>query len=329
MRSLLHRLSTLPRRAADAALALANPLLAPFERRLERRALARNPARHPPIFIIGAPRSGSTLLYKALTDACGFAFFNEFSARFYRTPCLGNALSRRLGIAAPRGFDIRYGSMAGWGSPHECGPYWYRWFPRGLDVYAGPGALSPAARARLRDEILAVSAQDDASMAFKNLFNSLRIGALAEAFPEACFIVCRRDPLQNALSLLRGRIEQNRDKHAWWTLPPREVRELMALPYADQVAGQVHCIERQVERDARAAGGDRFLTIQYEAFCADVHGSLERIAAFLRARGCQAQPRLDGIPRTFEVRRVEGLDPDDAAAVAAAVARFQQEPLHA
>jgi hypothetical protein len=318
------KLKALPRRAGDTVLALADPLLEVLERRLESAALARNGTPHPPIFIIGAPRSGSTLLYKALTDGGGFAYFNELSARFFRTPCVGVALSRQLRIETPRGFEISYGSMHGWGSPHECGQYWYRWFPRGMDVYAAAGSLAPPKRERLRQEVLAMSAQNDASMAFKNLFNSLRIGALAEVFPEACFIVCRRDPMQNALSLLRGRIEQNGDKQAWWTLPPREVHELLALPFAEQVAGQVHFIERQIERDSCTAGADRFLTIQYEDFCEDVHATLERIGDFLRRRGCAAQIRLDGLPRRFEVRRVAGLEPADMTAVAAALKRFKE-----
>jgi hypothetical protein len=322
--SFRHKVMALPRRVGDTMLALANPLLAPLEHKLERDALARNAARHPPVFIIGAPRSGSTLLYKALTDGGGFAYFNELSARFFRTPCVGSALSRRFRVEAPRGFEISYGSMSGWGSPHECGQFWYRWFPRGMDVYAPAGSLAPPQRARLRQEVLAMSAQSDASMAFKNLFNSLRIGALAEVFPEACFIVCRRDPLQNALSLLRGRIEQNGDKHAWWTLPPREVRELQALPYPAQVAGQVHFIERQIERDAQLAGADRFLTVRYEDFCRDVHAGLQRIHAFLRGRGCTPPMHLDGIPRQFEVRRVTGLEPADVTAVTAAVKRFNE-----
>jgi len=39
---------------------------------------------YPPIFIVGAPRSGSTLLYQLLAYYYNFSYFTNYSSLFYR-----------------------------------------------------------------------------------------------------------------------------------------------------------------------------------------------------------------------------------------------------
>lgn len=312
------------RRALGILLRGADPVLQLLEKRLSKTAIRRSKAPYPPVFIIGVPRSGSTLLYKTLADRFEFAFINNLSANFYRTLYMGSLLSKSLGISMPQGYSIHYGALEGLGAPNECGAFWYRWFPRGLDIYTPKGVLSSDQHEEIRREILSVSALFGAPMIFKNLFNSLRIGALVECFPEAIFIYCKRDPLQNALSLLRGRIERQGDKQAWWTLPPREVHDLMRQSYQWQVAGQVHYIERQIVRDIQSYGQERFLTINYEEFCGDVHGSLRQMESFLNRCGCHVKTQRTDIPVRFDVRKVTGLDPSDEYSVENAVRLLYQ-----
>jgi hypothetical protein len=309
-------------RAVRGMIRLSIPLALPLERRIVRRVQERATQQPDPLFIIGAPRSGSTLLYKVVTQAFQFGFVDNFSSWFWRTPLLGTMLSRWLRLAPGRSFDSRYGILEGLGDPSEFGAFWYRWFPEGLAVHAPSGSLPIAAVGELRRDVAAMGTAHGKPLVFKNLFNSMRVGVLAECFPHSLFVVCRRDPVQNALSLLKGRIENVGDKAAWWTLPPREVGTLLGRPYAEQVAGQVHYIQRQIESDMMAVGRERFHVVEYEAFCRDVHGHLRGLANFLARQGIPARLDLSGIPESFEAHHVTGLGEADEWAVTDAVAAF-------
>jgi len=77
--------------------------------------------KYPPVFIIGAPRCGSTLLYKVLTECFKFFYFSNLTARFYKTPICGSLLQNMLGVRARTGeYNFNYGQVEGLGSPNGC-----------------------------------------------------------------------------------------------------------------------------------------------------------------------------------------------------------------
>lgn len=303
------------------SIAMSSRMLQPLERSLMQRYGEQGIRKYPPLFIIGAPRCGSTLLYQILTERYKVAFFSNFSAQFYRTPIVGIWIQTKLGLASPTGrYDFRYGRIAGRGAPAECGQFWYRWFPQGPYVYVKPNQTSQRVLHELRGEFGGISTVSGCPMLVKNLYNSLRIAPILEAIPEASFLVCKRNPLDHALSILQARIVNCHRKDQWWSLPPREIDELLNAPYAEQIAGQIYYIYRQIEQDALYFGTDRFLEIHYEELCADVYGTLRTIEQFLAGRDCVLQKRFE-VPEKFQVRTVKDISSEDRKLVQDAIAR--------
>lgn len=295
------RMPGLRRYAARKALVPISYMLAPLERTIGRLMADEGLGRWPPVFILGPPRCGSTLLFKVLTDRYWFAYPTRFSAYFYRTPAIGFLLSELLRIRPTPGYAISYGNMPGLGAPHEAGDLWYRWFPRGMHVYVGPGATSTRVLASLRRQVGAIAAVSRRPAIFKNLFNSMRIAPLVEALPEALFVVCRRTPSAIAASILRGRLTQGSGRDKWWSLPPKEIDALLTLPFYEQIARQILDTYEQIESDKKRFGPSRFIDIWYEDLCVDAHGALRRLEAFFRERGCVLEERAD-VPATFSMR---------------------------
>lgn len=309
------------RRVREACWRLSDLAAWPLEnlcQALRGRGLDRRPGA-PPIFIIGPPRSGTTLLYQIMVTALRTAYFTNFVARFPHAPLLALQVSRRLLDADRCGaFRSHHGMTQGWAGPHEGGDFWYRWFPRGLHVYVGPGELPPEKLQHLRTTVTRLAAAAARPMLFKNTYNTMRVAPLLEAFPRAALLVCRRDPVDTAQSILNSRVRTRGRKEGWWALPPREIDGLLDHPYWDQVVEQVYYSYKQIDAD-RALAPAQFLDVDYATLCEDPAGTLARITRFLTERRIPVERRADALPEGFRPSRGQQVDNDDYARIRAKV----------
>jgi hypothetical protein len=279
---------------------------------------------YPPIFIIGPPRSGTTLLYQLLVNRYGFSYFSNFSASFPQTPILAFWIESHLFPKANpiSNYNSEYGKTKGWYGPHECGEFWYRWFPRGEHVYVAPGKTSKAHLDQLTKTVTGMSKVTQRSVIFKNVYNSMRIAPIVEALPQAIFLVCRRNLVDTAQSILSSRVDSCGDKSAWWSLPPKEVDVIKTHPYWKQVVEQVYYTYQQIREDRQRFGEDRFLDVKYEALCRDTHSSLEKIEAFLIQRGTGMGSHRD-VPNEFQMSTGQKISDKDYRLIVAAVVNFE------
>lgn len=136
----------------------------------ERLGTLRVEGRSPvtPIFIVGVPRSGSTVIEQILSGHSRVAGGGEL-------PSLNRAIDA---VAARQGKP----------------------FPRAMELWDSKIV------ARMRDHYIADAGQyTDTRSCFtdKNLFNFMHVGLIVAAYPEAKIIHSTRDPVENCLSLFR------------------------------------------------------------------------------------------------------------------------------
>lgn len=294
-------------------------LLTPVEKLLTRTYLTKELS-HPPVFILGAPRSGTTLVYQLLSQRYRFAYFTNFSIRLYHAPIIATllslpAFSSRLDAV---NYQSDYGKTEKLWEPHEGGPFWYRWFPKGEPVYVPPNTIPRSRLVELRGEVIGMSRTVKAPSLFKNTYNSMRIAPLIEAFPEACFLVVRRDPIDIAQSILSARVKIQGDKERWWALQPKEVDEIKLHPYWVQIVEQVYYIYQQIESDAAQFGKDHFFDVHYEAVCENSHKSLKAIETFLESRGTKLTIRSE-VPAYFQPSQDQKVSDEDLERIQQAV----------
>jgi hypothetical protein len=269
----------------------------------------------PPVFIIGPPRSGTTLLHQVLIARYQFVYFTNFTALLYRVPTIAAWLAQK---ASPdegvSDYVSQYGKTASWHGPHECGEFWYRWFPRGDYVYVAPGITATTHSQELRREITGMSKVAKAPALFKNTYNSMRIAPIVEAFPEACFLVCCRDPAMTAQSILVGRQRLYGDKERWLGVPPRNIDQIKQHHYCEQAVEQVYYTYRQIDEDRCRFGEERFHNVVYENLCNDTRETLGNIGEFLRDRGVSPLTRGDA-PARFPVSDMRKISNADCARI--------------
>ncbi len=305
---------------AGRALSVLNRALGVAE--IPLRALVSN-SDVPSLWIIGPPRSGTTLLYQVMVNRYDLTYFSNFTARLYLAPIVGIWLERSLLRKSNRSgeYQSQFGKTPGWLGPSEAGAFWYRWFPKGDHVHVPAGATPEEHLEQLRQEVYGMSKVRSAPTVFKNTYNSMRIAPIVEAFPEAYFLVCRRNPIDTAQSILAGRIRAAGDKHVWWSLPPNQIDKIRGHPPCEQVVEQVYYVYGQIEEDGRRLGSSRFFEVHYEALCNDVQATLSSIEQFLGRKGVKLS--VSGqVPDRFPVSRGQKVSDDDYRCIVRTVERL-------
>jgi hypothetical protein len=253
---------------------------------------------HPPVFIVGAPRSGSTLLYQLMTDRFDLAYVANAHARWPGGP---SVVERRRHLLRDRSeradYSSAYGATRGDLGPSECGEFWYRFFARSPH-YAPAGSLDAPTLAAVRAAVREFGDAAGRPVLYKNLFATVRMRPLAEALPEAVFVWITRDLVANAHSLLEGRMRNRGSYDEWFSVEPPHVADLRGLPPEQQVVAQVRELDQLVRKDMAEIGAERCHHVDYAELCAQPRATLDVIASFLGGLGVHVATRTE-VPESF------------------------------
>lgn len=259
---------------------------------------------HAPIFVVGPPRSGSTLAFQVITDALDVGYLSNGHCEWHGAPALYERLSHPTTRRPQSDYLSNHGDTEGRYAPSECGTWWYRFFRREPPYVT----LADVQYDKMRDFRRSVASLTDAfdrPVLFKNLYASLRIQAIAHYLPESLFIVMHRDEVDNGHSLLEARLKSFGSYEPWFSVKPVSVEELKKLPANAQVIEQVREIHRTINDDLAKMNvtGSRRFDLVYEEFCANPVGAVNAIQAFLQSNACSVKPRGITLPVKFDVRR--------------------------
>lgn len=281
------------------------------------------PLRHPPIFFLGAPRSGSTLMIQVITDALEVGYISNHHCHWFGAPALAERLFRPTARRSLSDYKSEQGVTSSPYAPAECGEWWYRFFRR-RPAYVSLDDVEPKKMLAFRRSVGALTNTFDRPILFKNLYASLRIQAIAKYLPESLFIVTHRDEVDNGHSLLDARYQEFKNYDAWLSVEPPNVEILMRLPAHEQVIEQIRHIHNMIENDLKIAAvpASRRFDLCYEDFCADPCGKIDDVQRFLATNGCKVEKKED-VPQEFKRSDEVKIDPDVYAAMSNYVRKSQ------
>lgn len=253
-----------------------------------------------PVFIIGAPRSGSTVLYQAMLNYFDFGYITNLHCMFYGAPALAERVTR---ISAKRGsvaYQSEFGRTKGLSAPSECGAFWYRFFRR-YPQYIPLTQANPKSLAHLRGSIRALGNAMGKPLLLKNLPCALRLAPLSKAFPEALYIVVNRNEGENAHSLLEARMKLSKTYDSWLSLEPPNIEYLKRLPVHEQAVEQIRSIHDVINEGRAMIGDQYFMGVNYEDFCNAPQLTMELVDQFLMKHDVQVAKRQVELP-SFQQR---------------------------
>lgn len=288
---------------------MVSPALSAWERRKLEEFGETAPA-FQPVFMIGAPRTGSTILYQALTNYFDLLYIDNLVCRWRKNLFFGFWLSsKRFGRKPHDNFSARHGSTADFGghAPSECGGFWYRWLPTDRH-FVSEEDITPTMVREIRRELTAVINRFDRPLLIKNLNAGQRLRLIRQCFPEARIIYIRRDRRFVVDSILRARRATGTKANEMWSIRPRDFQDLLRLPELDLVAAQVCAIERQIDEDLKLFPEANVRTVFFDDFSPDLVHELGRfIKASLRASGSLPEFRGDTLA-SMPSERLEQLE---------------------
>ena len=237
---------------------------------------------YPPVFIIGPPRSGTTILYQLLCKHTNFSYINNFIGDWYRIP----ALAAKVYITLFKGeneleLSSNFGKSKNHNGPNEFGEFWYKYFSR---THSFKDQNKKSAK-KLKMEIAAITKTFEKPILLKNVVNSMRIESLSNIFDNSTFIVIKRDKLDNAQSILNARISLHNNKNHQWSVITPSMRDNPSLPFYKDIINQLNDIQLNIESSFKRLGNDRSIFIKYEDLCNNTHKVLKSILQKLNSKG--------------------------------------------
>lgn len=239
--------------------------------------------RYPTLHVVGAPRSGTTLLMQLLAAHTNIGYINNLIAAFWRAPTYGIQLSKKL---IPSGmtssYSSNFGRTHGVSEPHEFGYFWSSLLSyknmREPDAESKWSIDWNRVRMILNNMVYAFSGP----IVFKSFLLGWHMERMQKTMPETCWVRIKRDPVQNALSILDLRQKMLGTQEGWASLKPKEYKWLKNEPYWRQVAGQVYFLEKSHTEQLLNLPQDKILDITYEELCNDPHRIMEKVCLLLR-----------------------------------------------
>lgn len=239
------------------------------------------------LFVVGAPRSGTSLAYRALSLHPQAAYISNWLARTPGWPVLSllNRIPRALpGLRSKYWFGeesnaYRYGRRRPllerlFPAPVEGGPVF-----NAFGIRDGATKLEPDRASALRRALAGpVRYGGGATLVSKRIANNRSLGLLAEVLPEARFVSMMRDGRAVAYSL--SRVNWWEESDLWWFGgTPQQWKERGGDQWEACARTWVEEV-RVIEAGLSGLDPKRVLRVSYEAMVAEPLAELGRIGRF-------------------------------------------------
>ena len=240
----------------------------------------------PTLHVIGAPRSGTTLLHQALISRLDLGYVDNVTAAFWRAPTYGLQLAHALALGEQRSsFESSFGRTGGAGEPHEFGYFWndHLRYPDLGERDAGHDETIDWSY--LRRIIVNMAHVAGKPIVFKPMLLVWHMEPMLRAMPLSCYAWIRRDPRQVALSLLKMREAIFGSVERWASLKPRDAVAFGGADPVAQVVAQAVVLERQIAASAARLGPAHVVEIAHAKLCTEPDAVVARVRALLASKG--------------------------------------------
>jgi len=317
----------------DQLLAELSQLLTPVEKIVEANIIC--PAL-PPLFVVGNPRSGTTLLMQFLASTGQFAVPTNLLSRFYYAPYLGGKIQQLLtdsrfdyknemtDLTGSPAYTSKLGKTVGALSPSEFNHFWRRFLPNYDPEYLSEDRCSLVDGDGLRRGVAAIEKVFEQPFAAKAVILQYNLDLLFHLFKNCLVVYIERSPLHIMQSILFAREEFYGNRDIWWSVKPKEYEMLKDMDIYHQIAGQVYFTKLSIENSFNHIPANNQLVVNYETLCHEPKSMYVQIADKYSLLGCKLSNRYTG-SNSFKVSHQIKLSKQEVSSFESAYGYFCNE----
>jgi len=216
------------------------------------------------IFIIGAPRTGSTFLYQLLLKNYKYVYISNFASFFYKAYYLFTNICLEVwGDYKGNEFKSQYGYIQGINSPSEAGKLISYW-------------INATNIKRINKSVVALNEKYDKPLLIKNLKIINYIDKIKTIFPNALFIHIIRDKEDTINSIIKAQDFLSDNSMKWF-----KKHEHFSISQKKKVIMDIDRITNEINRKIKEVNCDQYKEIHYEYLIKNQDVALKEIKEFI------------------------------------------------
>lgn len=279
-------------------------LLSPVQKEKEKSFIK---AKFPIAFIVGCPRSGTTLILQWMASLGVFAYPSNFLTRFAFAPYIGALIQQMIfnknydfnedfgDIQSNLNFSSDLGKSKGALATNEFQHFFRNYMPNFDPEYLDNVELRKVSFNDIERGIASIEYVFNKPFVTKATMLQYNIAELFRYIPRAIFIYVKRKPIFNMQSILLAREKYYGDMNIWWSVKPKEYVTLKDMDLYHQIAGQVYYTNQAIE-DALAKLPDKnIIKIEYENFCRSPRYIYSELVSKYGANNLAIQEKYNGV----------------------------------
>lgn len=263
---------------------------------------------NPLIMVVGLPRSGTTLAMQILAAGLNVNYFDNLSARFWKSPLHGLALSASAKIKGKAiTFNSEYGRTTSLGEPHEFSYFWkdiLNYIP--FESYDSRKLQDEIDWEKCKSTLKEISGFENCPFLFKAIHLAKYLNKWHSLYNDIFVVKITRDIEDICHSMLKARETRSGGKNKWWSLLPNDQSKIKDLPYYEQIPQQLTMLSSDFEKGSSEIPKNKVLEINYEQLCAEPHYMLNEVASRMNklySRSCLKENFKELVPSNFNVKK--------------------------
>ncbi|MHA1342226.1 MAG: sulfotransferase [Promethearchaeota archaeon] len=253
--------------------------------------------KYPVVFVVGSPRSGTTLLTQYLAGTGDFGYPSNLIARFYLAPYWGikiqdllfnqkyNFNNELFDFNKITSFESMLGKTRGLLEPNEFWYFWRRFFkPSKINNKISSKSLKFVNKSMLCKELAAMEYAFGKPLLFKGMMMNWNLDYLYEILKnKVIFIFIKRELSFNVQSLLKARMLFWGNINKWYSFKPPEYKILRKYEPIKQIVGQIYYTNKFIISQLKKMPKRNYIELKYEFFCKDSDYVLKRLNECFKA----------------------------------------------
>jgi hypothetical protein len=240
-----------------------------------------------PVFILGVPRSGTTITYQIISNYYNVLYVDNLVFLCRENPFLGFWLSNRFFRDNPHNcFQSKQGNTMDCGlhAPNQDPVFWKKYIYK-LALHSNKSdTLKHSDQQEIYNSVFSVINKYEKPLIMKGAAVANNLNAFLEIFPHARFIRFTRDPLYTAQSLLQSTRKKGIPfEDAWMKRikPYNYKRILETSSVFRKIALYVHALYQQNAEDLKKVPKENYVSFSYEELCSSMNYVLQKTGKLL------------------------------------------------